>query len=164
MAQSAGRGSTARLWLCFQEWSVLSFINRVAAMPLRLRHWGKPLCTEIKKIKKICLPLRPYKEAAASSVKHPCWRQLGLVHIFPHLCVWVSSTIHSPWKVLLCSEPRVSPAKRGMINVCCLQAKYGKQLLFSDLLFVCSFSHGESLSLFCWGCHKLVWHCSLSYS
>lgn len=98
-----------------------------------------------KKIKKICLPLRPYKVAAASSVKHPCWRQLGLVHIFPHLCVWVSSTIHSPWKVLLCSEPRVSPAKRGMINVCCLQAKYGKQLLFSDLLFVCSFSHGESL-------------------
>lgn len=143
MAQSAGRGSTARLGLSFQEWSLLSFINRVAAVPLRRRHGGKPLCTEIKK--KIHLPQSPCKAAAASSVKHPCWRQLGLAHIFPHLCVWVSSTIHSPRKVLLCSEPRVSPAKRGMINVCCLQAKYGKQLLFSDCLFVCLFSHGESL-------------------
>lgn len=112
------------------------------------RAWRKPPRYKNKRIR---LPQRPYEVAAASSVKHPCWRQLGLVHIFPHLCVWVSRTIHSPWKVLLCSEPRLSPAKGGMINVCCLQAKYGKQLLFSDFLFVCLFSHGESLSLFCWG-------------
>lgn len=141
---------------------MLSFINHVAAVPVRPRHGGKPLCTEFRK-KKILLPQSPDKVAAASSVKHPCWRQLGLVRIFPHLCVWVSSNIHSLWKVLLCPEPSVSPAKRGMINVCCLQAKYGKQLFFSDFLFVCLFSLGESLSLFCWGRYKPACDYSLRY-
>lgn len=88
--------------------------------------------------------------------------------MFPHLCVWVSSTIHSSWKVLICLEPRVSPAKRGMINDCCLQAKYKKQFLFSDFLFVCLFSRGESLSLFVLGILKdsltLQFKLFLSYS